>query len=223
MNELIAAALAEMNVCMPGKVEAYDGKTVTARPAMPKQLANGETLAAPLIVQVPVCWPIADGGSAMITVPLKAGDPVVLHFSQRSLENWLSGSDQAPDDPRQFDLTDAFATPVMRPGPQADTENVSIQYGPGSMKLAPDGSLTIRVPRKHVIADETVFDSPVTINGLLTYTAGMAGSGGQGNSISIKGGANFEGGQITHNGKRIDSGHKHNNVQPGGGISGEVV
>ncbi len=223
MNGLIAAALAEMNVCMPGVVDAYDGKTVTARPAMPKQLANGESLAAPLIVQVPVCWPIADGGRAMITVPLKPGDPVVLHFSQRSLENWLSGSDQAPDDPRQFDLTDAFATPVMRPGPVADIENVSIQYGPGSMKLAPDGSLTIRVPRKHIIADETIFDSPVTINGLLTYTAGMSGSGGQGNSISITGGAHFEGGDITHNDKNIGSDHKHSGVQPGGGNSGGPV
>ncbi|HRL22797.1 MAG TPA: Gp138 family membrane-puncturing spike protein, partial [Alcaligenes sp.] len=187
MNEQIAVALAEVNVCLPGVIQAYDGVSATVRPALPKQLANGETLAAPMIVQVPVCWPIADGGRAMITVPLKAGDPVLLHFSQRSLENWLSGSDQAPDDPRQFDLTDAFASPVMRPGPQADTDNVSVQYGAGSMKLAPDGSLTIRVPRQHVIADETVFDSPVTINGLLTYTAGMAGSGGQGHSISIQG------------------------------------
>lgn len=129
----------------------------------------------------------------MITVPLKPGDPVVLHFSQRSLENWLSGSDQAPDDPRQFDLSDAFATPVMRPGPVADTENLTVQYGPGSLKLAPDGSLTVRVPRQHVIAQETIFDSPVTVNGLLTYTAGMAGSGGSGSSISISGGASFEG------------------------------
>lgn len=223
MNQLITSILSDINVCLPGVVQTYNGKTVTAKPALPKQLANGQTLAAPLIVAVPVCWPIADAGQAMITVPLKPGDPVVLHFSQRSLENWLSGSDQAPDDPRQFDLSDAFATPVMRPGPVADTENLTVQYGPGSMKLAPDGSLTVRVPRQHVIAQETIFDSPVTVNGLLTYTAGMAGSGGSGNSISISGGASFEGGTIMHDGKNIGSDHRHSGVQTGGGTTGGPV
>src|SRR5690606_31871251 len=127
MNQEILAALAEVNFCLPGVIVAYDGKTATVRPAMPKQLANGDALAAPQIVRVPVEWPIADGGRALITVPLKPGDPVKLTFSQRSLENWLSGSNQAPDDPRQFDLSDCFASPVMRPGPSADTENVSVQ------------------------------------------------------------------------------------------------
>ncbi|HWK70045.1 MAG TPA: Gp138 family membrane-puncturing spike protein [Burkholderiaceae bacterium] len=216
MKELIQAALAEMNVCLPGVIVAYDGKTATVRPAVPKQLANGQTLAAPQIVQVPVCWPIADGGKAMVTVPLKPGDPVKLNFSQRSLENWLSGSDQAPDDPRQFDLSDCFATPVMRPGPVADTENVCIQYGRGTIKLAPSGDLIINVPTMTVNAEQTTYNSPVTINGLLTYTQGMRGSGGEGSSISIMGGAAFNGGQITHNAKNIGSDHKHGGVVAGG-------
>lgn len=215
MKELIQASLAEVNVCLPGVIVAYDGKTATVRPAMPKQLANGQTLSAPQIVQVPVCWPIADGGRAMVTVPLKPGDPVKLNFSQRSLENWLSGSDQAPDDPRQFDLTDCFATPVMRPGPVADTENVCIQYGPGTIKLAPSGDLIINVPTMTVNAQQTTYNSPVTVNGLLTYTKGMQGSGGEGSSISISGGASFEGGQITHNSKNIGSDHKHGGVVAG--------
>ncbi|MGB3276104.1 MAG: Gp138 family membrane-puncturing spike protein [Castellaniella sp.] len=229
MKELIQAALAEVNVCLPGVIVAYDGKTATVRPAMPKQLANGQTLSAPQIVQVPVCWPIADGGRAMVTVPLKPGDPVKLNFSQRSLENWLSGSDQAPDDPRQFDLSDCFATPVMRPGPVADTENVCIQYGPGTIKLAPSGDLTINVPTMTVNsqtntfnAEQTTFNSKVTVNGLLTYTAGLSGSGG-GAGTTIEGGANFTGGAITHDGKVIDSTHKHDGVTPGGGQTGEVV
>ena len=171
MNDLIAAALAELNVCLPGVVVAYDGRTATVRPALPKQLANGQTLAAPLIVQVPVCWPIADGGRAMVTVPLKPGDPVKLTFSQRSLENWLSGSDQAPDDPRQFDLTDAFASPVMRPGPAADTENVSVQYGGASLKISPDGTITFT-------GEMAVFDLPAQFNEPITYKKGIAGEGG---------------------------------------------
>lgn len=213
LRRLIAAELAEVHTTLPGVIVSYDGRTAVVRPALAKRLANGQELAAPQIVQVPVCWFVGDvnGARAMISVPLKPGDPVTLHFSERALESWLSGNDGAPDDPRQFDLSDAFASPVLRPGAGvADTENVSIQYGPGSMKIAPDGTLTIRVPRKHVIAEETVFDSAVIINGLLTYTQGMNGSGGEGGAtINIDGNVNFRNGTLTHNDVNVGSTHRH--------------
>lgn len=205
MNELINAALADINVCLPGEIISYDGTTATVKPAIPKQLANGETLPAPQIVRVPVCWPIADGGRALITVPLKPGDPVKLNFSQRSLENWLSGSNQAPDDPRQFDLTDCFASPVMRPGMSADTKNVTVQYGAGVLKIAPSGDMTIDAP-------SLTINAPTTVNGLLTYTQGMVGSGGE-NTASITGDVVANGISLVH--------HKH----PGdsGGTTGEPI
>ena len=212
LRRLISTELAEVHTTLPGVIVSYDGTAAVVRPALPKQLANGQVLSPPQIVSVPVCWPVGDvdGALALISVPLKPGDPVVLHFSERALESWLSGSDEPPDDPRQFDLTDCFATSVVRPGAAAaDTENVSIQYGPGSMKIAPDGTLTISVPRKHVIADETVFDSPVTINGPLTYTQGMTGIGGGASTIKITGNVEFEGGSITHNGTNIGDSHRH--------------
>jgi len=221
LRRLIAAELAEVHTTLPGEIVSYDGETAVVRPAIAKRLANGTTLPAPQIVRVPIHWLVGDvsGAQAVISVPLKPGDPVTLSFSERALESWLSGSNDAPDDPRQFDLSDAFATPVLRPGTgRADTENVSIQYGPGSMKLAPDGSLTIRVPRKHVIAEETVFDSRVTVNGLLTYTQGMTGSGGSaGATINIDGNVNFRNGTLTHNDVNVGSTHKHPN-----GMGGET-
>src|SRR5690625_3501467 len=105
-----------INTTLPGVIVSWNGVAAVVRPAVDMQLANGDVLSPPQIVSVPVCWPVADGGRGQVTVPLKPGDDVVLHFSQRSIENWLSGSSQAPDDPRQFDLTDCFCTPVMRPG-----------------------------------------------------------------------------------------------------------
>ncbi|QDJ52801.1 Gp138 family membrane-puncturing spike protein [Bordetella hinzii] len=219
IKALIAGELADVYTTLPGEVVSYDGTFVTARPALAKRLANGEVLRAPQIVRVPVCWPVGDvnGAQALISVPLKPGDPITLSFSARSLENWLAGDNGPPDDPRQFDLSDAFASPVVRPGAgKADTENVSIQYGPGSMKIAPDGALTIRVPRKHVIAEETVFDSKVTVNGLLTYTQGMNGSGGSaGGTINIDGNVNFRNGSLTHNGKDVGDTHRHPNGMGG--------
>lgn len=205
MNDVIAAALAEVNICLPGVIVAYDGVTATVRPAMPKQLANGDTLPAPSIVRVPVCWPIGDGGQALVTVPLKPGDPVKLTFSQRSLENWLSGSDQAPDDPRQFDLTDCFASPVMRPVMSTDPDNVTMQYGAGTLKIAPSGDITITAP-------SLTINAPTTVNGLLTYTEGMVGSGGS-TAAQIEGDVIADGISLVH--------HRH----PGdsGGTTGEPI
>lgn len=239
-------SLSNVYTTLPGYVVTYDGVTVTARPAQDKMLANGESLKPPKIVKVPVYWPTADGGKAIISVPLKPGDNIVLHFAARSIENWLSGSDQAPDDPRQFDLSDAFCTPVLRPGVRsADTENVSIEYGVGWMKIAPTGDITFQAPNitanvenaatvnattltatvsgatqldtgtLTVNASQTTYNSPVTINGPLTYTQGVTGSGG--------GGAAFTGGTVTHNGVQIGDTHKHSGVSSGPDNTGNPI
>lgn len=213
IRHLIATELAEVYTTLPGEVVAYDGTFVTARPALAKRLANGEALAPPQIVRVPVCWPVGDvnGAQALISVPLKAGDAIKLSFSARALENWLAGDNGPPDDPRHFDLSDAFASPLLRPGKMAaDTQNVSIQYGPGMLKLSPAGDLTFQVKTWTVQAEQTTFNTPVTINGPLTYTQGMAGEGNQGGaSMRIRGGVAVEGGVFTHNGKNIGDTHRH--------------
>lgn len=146
LRALIAAENAEIHTTLPGVIVDYDGQFATVRPTLDKQLANGEVLPAPQIARVPVCWPCADvnGAQALFTMPLKAGDPVMLNFSERGLDSWLGGQDGAPDDPRQFDLSDAFATPMLRPGNMtADTENVSMQYGPMTLKITPEGEVTL--------------------------------------------------------------------------------
>lgn len=216
MRAVFASELADVYTTLPGEVLAYDGTFVTARPALAKRLANGEALPAPQIVRVPVCWPVGDvnGAQALISVPLRPGDAVKLSFSARALENWLAGDNGPPDDPRQFDLSDAFASPIVRPGTMAaDTDNVSIQYGPGSLKLSPAGELTFQVKSWTVKAEQTTFNTPVTINGPLVYTQGMAGEGGAGGaSMRIRGGVAYEGGAITHNGKNIGDSHRHRYV-----------
>ncbi len=213
IRRLIATELADVYTTLPGEVVAYDGTFVTARPALAKRLANGEVLPPPQVVRVPVCWPVGDvgGARALISVPLAPGDAIKLSFSARALENWLAGDNGPPDDPRQFDLSDAFASPLLRPGTMAaDTQNVSIQYGPGTIKLSPTGDLSFQVKTWTVQAEQTTLNTPVTINGPLTYTQGMAGEGGQGGaSMRVRGGVAYEGGAVTHNGKNIGDTHRH--------------
>lgn len=64
----------------------------------------------------------------------------------------------------------------------------------------------------------SVFDGPVTVNGLLTYTQGLMGSGGSG--ASVQGPLSINGGTVTHNGTNIGNTHTHTGVQTGGGTTG---
>ncbi len=175
-RQVIAAELADVHTCLPGVIVSYDGQMATVRPSLDKQLANGETLSAPQIARVPVCWPCGDvgGAQALISVPLRAGDAVLLHFSERALDDWLNGTDGPPGDPRQFDLSDAFATPMMRPGtvPATDLDNLSLQYGPGSIKISPLGAITLLSPLPLII------DAPmVTMTGNLDIIGTTLGNG----------------------------------------------
>ena len=218
LKGFIQNELSEVRTCLPGIVQSYNGTSAVVKPALPKQLANGDTLPAPQIVQVPVCFHVGMGGKAQITVPLAAGDDVILHFSERSLENWLNGSDSAPDDPRQFDLSDCFASPVLRPTVGgADPENVSMMFGDGNIKIAPSGEITVNGPR-------------MTINAPLYFTEGISGSGdidGQtmqmNGPMQFNGDAEFNGQSLKHLGKNIGNTHKHKDVQPGSGNTGDVV
>lgn len=79
LTEAIHNELDDIHVCLPGKIVAWDGKTATVKPSMPRALANGSELAAPQIVSVPVLFPTGLGGSAMISLPLQAGDDVLLY------------------------------------------------------------------------------------------------------------------------------------------------
>lgn len=182
MRRLFATELADVHTCLPGQIVSYDGVTAVVQPALTKQLGSGESLPAPQIFSVPICWPCGDagGGQAMITVPLKPGDAVVLHFSERALENWLSGQDGEPGDPRMFDLSDAFATPVCRPGRQrADPDNLVVTFAKASITMSPSGEVAITAAGAASITAPSglTIDADVKLNGKLDATADVVAGG----------------------------------------------
>lgn len=209
MHYEILNALTEINIAIPAKIVSYDPQTVraTVKPSIPKRLSNGETLQAPQIVNVPVCFPMADVGGAVaqITLPMKASDGVLLVFSHRSLENWLSGAEQAPDDPRMFDLSDAFAMPsVNAKSPSADGENLCIKYGEGTLKITPSGDVLINAPSTIVTASTNTFNGDVQVNGNFSAT-GTVTSEQEVSAPSVKQGTVSLGSHI-HTG--VESGNK---------------
>ena len=72
-------------------------------------------------------------------------------------------------------------------------------------------SVTLNTP-------QTTCKGKLTVEGLLTYLAGMQGSTGSGAAATIAGNVAFSGGSLTHNGKNIGSTHTH--TDPQGGTTG---
>ena len=69
---------------------------------------------------------------------------------------------------------------------------------------------------------QSSFTGALTVGGLLTYQAGMAGSNGAGGSTTINGNITHSGGTLSSNGVVLDT-HTHQGVTPGGGNTGEPV
>jgi len=109
-------AVSDIHTTMPARIESYDHtqQRASVQPLIKKQYRDGQEVSMPIIDRVPVVFPRSGGAS--LTFPVKAGDNVLLVFSERSMEKWLQdGGEQNPEDPRKFDLTDAIALPGLNP------------------------------------------------------------------------------------------------------------
>lgn len=234
MKVLSDTIFSMLRVSMPGIIQSFDpiACTCTVQPAISGQVANeaGEFKSAPLplLVDVPVVFP--RGGGCTITFPVKAGDECLVVFSDRCIDFWWqNGGVQEPVDPRQHDLSDAFAFI----GPQSQAEvigNIStstlqmrtddgaayIELDPNShaVNIVAPGGLNVTTPLAK-------FSAAVTINGLLTWMGGMVGSLATGTAAKITGAIEFIG-SLKSNGKDISDSHTHSGVQTGTGNSGKV-
>jgi hypothetical protein len=142
----VEAERRDMMTMIPGEVVAYDSATQTAtiRPRL-KQNFAGTVLQAPDLIEVPVAHPQA--GGFIIHKPLKAGDEVLLHFAQRSLDQSgddASAADGAPG--RMHDLSDAIAhpasysKPAQRAGLPSDRMHIGSTDGTAGLQMKPDGT-----------------------------------------------------------------------------------
>lgn len=72
-----------------------------------------------------------------------------------------------------------------------------------------DGKTTLNTPELLVDSPKSTFTGTVTVQGLLTYMAGMVGLTGSGAAATISGNVAFQSGTLTHNGTDISSTHRH--------------
>jgi len=145
----IRQALLETRCTMPGRIVEYDGIRAKVQPLFKTVPApNMEAISLPEIVDVPVCFPVSNGGNSFITLPVKEGDTGTLTFFDRDMARWLYGEGEAvePESFRIHDLTDASFTPDLKPfksAISADLNNLEIKNNNIEIKLDPSGKISI--------------------------------------------------------------------------------
>lgn len=109
----IDSALKQVHTCLPAVVIRVDNTTqlIDAQITIQRKLSN-KLVNFPLLVNVPIrYW---KSSTFSITFPIEIGDHVRILFCEKSIDTWLTeGGIQNPFDVRKFDLSDAFAEPVM--------------------------------------------------------------------------------------------------------------
>lgn len=228
------AIFGSLSVALPGIIQSFDpdAVTCTVQPAIFGQRLGGDNALIseelPTLLDVPVVFP--RGGGCTLTFPVKPGDECLLVFSDRCIDFWWqNGGVQEPVDPRQHDLSDAFAIV----GPQSQAHKIANISTTAAQFRSDDGStffeinpttkkITLTAPGGFdVIAPESTFSAKVTITGLLTWAGGMVGSIASGTAAKITGAIEFFG-TLKSNGKDISDQHTHSGVQTGSGNSGKV-
>ena len=139
----------EINTTAVGTVVSYDTKTQTAT-VQPKLAMNigGQAIRAPELMSVPVQH--ARAGGTIIHKPLKKGDEVTLHFSQRPLDEAIEdGKDQPNNRGRMNSLSDAVAVPTAHSkGKQlanlpSDRMHIGTEDGKSGFQMKEDGAFDI--------------------------------------------------------------------------------
>lgn len=199
-SQLYNTIFSMLRVSLPGIVQSFDPATCTCtvQPAITGQgideKGHIQSAPLPLLTDVPVIFP--RGGGCTITFPVKAGDECLVVFSDRCIDFWWqNGGIQEPVDPRQHDLSDAFA--FVGPQSQAQkisgisTTSVQVRTDDGSsfIELMQGGNVNITTPLLTV-------NGKVQVNGTVTSTGDQVAKG-----IS-------------------QTGHVHSGVQPGSSQTG---
>lgn len=154
------ALQAEINTTIPARIINYDAASRMAdvQPSIDKLTADGRSIPAPIIHGVQVRWCSSQSANAIISMPLAFGDGGMLHFCQRSLDEWLEGT-RLPNDPRTHDLNDAFFVPGVDQSSElvpAEADCLLIKIGPAIIRMYQDGHGVLTLPAG------TLIDSPLT-------------------------------------------------------------
>jgi len=132
LQEVLVAAfqnqMSNVNTAIPCIVvavrDSLNGAMVDIQPTVNQRFKDGTTKERPVILGVPVSFPVSD--SAGLTFPIKVGTTGIAVFSMRNLDAWKNGSGRptTPLNFAKFDKGDAIFIPGIQP-PGVNVNNPS--------------------------------------------------------------------------------------------------
>lgn len=238
------SAVSNVWTAMPAIVQSVDfaRQIITAQPAIQgvQTDKDGSThnVNMPLLVDVPICYPKCAGFA--ITLPLQAGDEVLIIFASRCIDAWWQsgGTANAPLENRMCDLSDGFAilAPTSQPRrlQNVSATNIQMRSADGAVFIEIDPAGRVQIKAKELAANidgNTTFstggDFSVSAGGGFTINAatitqtastialnGALTQNGAGAAASFTNGITA-GGDVQAGGVSLQS-HTHGGVQSGG-------
>ena len=138
---------------LPAEIIAVDRfeeqQIVDVKPLIKRVYEDGVTLESANIYSVPVVFPSAGGG--LLSFPIAVGDTVLLLFTMRSLEDWLSGGGElaTPVSTRSHSINDAIAIPGLYTRSSHLAPNplhVELKFNDLSFRLETSGDIVLENP-----------------------------------------------------------------------------
>lgn len=137
----------QLNCHEVGQIVAFDATKQTASvQVMVLRNMAGVAFQYPLLTDCPVFFP--SGGGASLRFPVAAGDPCLVLFNDRDIDNWFTtGNNALPNSKRAHDLSDGLVLVGFRnlANKLADFSATDLELvnGDAKISLAPDGTATL--------------------------------------------------------------------------------
>ena len=177
LRKMVDSRLYEVNTSMPGTIVSYAAGRASVQPTPKKRFPDGDVLSFPILQNVRVCWPSFAGGTAGVKGPIKPGDKCLIVVAQQAVDG--------TDDPRRFDMSDAYVIPCdlgSAVGESADNSGMTMFFGDAYLRITEGGELLINAPGGVSIAGAVAQSGGVlTSNGVVLDThihSGVVPGGG---------------------------------------------
>lgn len=132
-----------------------------------------ESVDMPVLIKVPICFPKA--GGFVLTLPLSAGDEVLVVIASRCIDAWWqSGGVQRAMEARMHDLSDGFcipgpcSVPNVIPAISSSGAQLRNEAGTTYLEISADGKIKLVSPTAIAVTGDLTVSGKVEANGEVT-------------------------------------------------------
>lgn len=189
-NKFIRKYLRETHSIKPAVVTAVDhgANKLNAKILTDTYVGSGTNIPHPDVFDVPFFILSANAGAAKITMPLATGDVVLILFSDRDYEDYLTTSGKqvvSNNNLRTHDYNPILALPCFYTAASStnvSSTDISIENGSTTVVIKPDGNIEMQTSANidatasavNVTAATSTFNGNLVVNGSVSATGEVA-------------------------------------------------